>query len=260
MGIFKSIIIAFSLYSRIPMPVFTWQEKDMKHAISALPLIGAVIGGLSYGVFRLSMAFDIPVFCLTLFLSVLPLIVTGGFHMDGFMDVQDAKNSYQDKEKKLEIMKDPHIGAFAVISVSIFGMIWLSFFYLLLSKSLEKGDYKYLFIYMASFFFVRAICGLTSIIFDKAKKFGMLNTETNSTGSVDKVILLLEALCGIGSFLYFDIKAGIVCATALALFTVFYKHMCNKEFGGVTGDTAGYFVCMGEGIIVICLAVLSIIF
>ena len=43
---------------------------------------------------------------------VLPRIVNGGIHMDGFLYVVDAKASFGEKEKKLEILKDPHTGAF----------------------------------------------------------------------------------------------------------------------------------------------------
>ena len=259
MRIIKSIIVAFSLYSRIPMPVFTWQEKDMKHAISALPLIGGVIGGLSYAVFLFGISFELPIFSLSLILSALPLIVTGGFHVDGFMDVQDAKNSYQDKNKKLEIMKDPHIGAFAVISVVVLGMIWLAFIYSLLSNAIEKGNNNYLFIYMTSFFLVRAMCGLTSVYFDKAKKDGMLNAETGSTGSIDKAVLTIELIAGIALSIYFNLIGGAVCTLGLLLFTIYYKYMCDSAFGGVTGDTAGYYVCAGETLIVVCLAILNVL-
>ena len=46
MKILKRIAIAFSLYSRIPMPVFEWEDEDYKGAIAFLPLVGVVIGGI----------------------------------------------------------------------------------------------------------------------------------------------------------------------------------------------------------------------
>ena len=46
----------------------------------------------------------------------MPVIITGGIHLDGFVDTMDAINSYQPIERKLEILKDSHIGAFALIS------------------------------------------------------------------------------------------------------------------------------------------------
>ena len=48
------------------------------------------------------------------------LLVTGGIHMDGYMDTMDALHSYGNREKKLEILKDSHIGAFAVIMTVLY--------------------------------------------------------------------------------------------------------------------------------------------
>ena len=44
--------------------------------------------------------------------------------MDGFMDTMDAFHSYQDKEKKLAILKDPHIGAFSVLMLVLYYLIY----------------------------------------------------------------------------------------------------------------------------------------
>ena len=44
MKILKRIAIAFSMYSRIPMPIFEWEDDDYKKAIAFLPLVGLVIG------------------------------------------------------------------------------------------------------------------------------------------------------------------------------------------------------------------------
>mgnify|MGYP000637783259 CR=1 FL=1 len=38
----RAAIIAFSMYSRIPMPMFEWKEEDMKYAMCFFPAIGAV--------------------------------------------------------------------------------------------------------------------------------------------------------------------------------------------------------------------------
>lgn len=46
MKIIKSICVAFSMYSKIPMPRVEWNEKNMKYAMCFFPLVGAVIGGL----------------------------------------------------------------------------------------------------------------------------------------------------------------------------------------------------------------------
>ena len=40
----RSLIIAFSMYSRIPMPRCEWDERGMKYSMCFFPLVGAVLG------------------------------------------------------------------------------------------------------------------------------------------------------------------------------------------------------------------------
>ena len=56
--IWNSFKIAFSMYSRIPMPRSEWTDENKSYAMCFFPWIGAVIGLLSYGVFRFSKWFD----------------------------------------------------------------------------------------------------------------------------------------------------------------------------------------------------------
>ena len=111
----KAIGVAFSMYSKIPMPHFVWASEDMRYHLLFFPWIGAVIGGLEIAWYHLAGYLGVGKILSVALAVFLPLFVTGGFHMDGFMDTKDALSSYQGKEKKLEILKDPHIGAFAVI-------------------------------------------------------------------------------------------------------------------------------------------------
>jgi adenosylcobinamide-GDP ribazoletransferase len=51
---------------------------------------------------------------------VLPIAITGGIHLDGFCDTSDALASHAEPERRREILKDPHTGAFAVINVAVY--------------------------------------------------------------------------------------------------------------------------------------------
>ena len=99
------------MFSALPMPQFDWNEKKMRYALCAFPLVGVVCGALwcVCGVLPLPAAARAAGFCLV------PIWVTGGIHLDGYADTCDALSSYGDTAKKLEILKDPHCGAFAVI-------------------------------------------------------------------------------------------------------------------------------------------------
>ena len=122
MTVLQTIAVAFAMFSAIPMPQFEWSQKNMRYALCAFPLIGAVCGGLwcLVGVLPVPELVRAAGFCLV------PVLVTGGIHLDGFADTCDALSSYGDAEKKLEILKDPHCGAFAVIRLCAYFILYFA--------------------------------------------------------------------------------------------------------------------------------------
>ncbi|MCR5598243.1 MAG: adenosylcobinamide-GDP ribazoletransferase [Lachnospiraceae bacterium] len=143
MNIFKSFCIAISMYSRIPVPNFEWKEKDMKHAIVFFPLIGLLIGAAEYAVYYYFKEWDLPAMAATVIMCVIPIIITGGIHLDGFMDSSDAINCFGDKEKRLQVLKDPHVGSFAIIRLITFVGLFLAAVYMILYYSFEGGLISY---------------------------------------------------------------------------------------------------------------------
>lgn len=255
----KRIAIAFSLYSRIPMPVFTWEDKDYHNAIAFLPLVGVVIGTLETLLILLASFLGLSQNVLVPILAVVPIIITGGFHLDGYMDVSDALSSYQDKDKCLEIMKDPHIGAFAVISLVKYGLVYIaSLFALQLQYSYEISTWGIKF-YVAGFVVVRALCGLTSLYIPKARKDGMLSGEAGNSDNSTRVILWVFALAGIIFMLISKPVEGVIVTLSLFIYTWYYKMLCTKRFGGVTGDTAGFYICGSELVLVAVMALLKLL-
>ena len=92
------------MYSQIPMPQFTWQDKEMKYAFCFFPWVGAAIGGITMFWWWFCGKFSVGNVAFAMIGTAIPLAVTGGFHVDGFMDTMDAFHSYQPREKKLEIL------------------------------------------------------------------------------------------------------------------------------------------------------------
>lgn len=232
----KRIIIALSLYSRIPMPQFRWDEKDTEHAVAYLPLVGLIIAGIeyiSYWILNYIEANDIAKIAV---FSVIPLMVTGGFHMDGFMDVEDALKSYKSKEEKLLIMKDPNIGAFAIIRLLIYSLIWI----IAMSFIIDMKMSMFL-IFISLFFEARAQAGFISLIVPHAKKNGMLNMET-SEHKGDKVFLVFQMLLGLAVMIYLNAFIALLIAIASIAYFFIYKHRMITNFGGITGDTIGYYI------------------
>lgn len=173
MKICKSIAIAFSLYSKIPMPQFPWEEKEMRTMLCFFPWIGGVIGLILYGWYTFCDAYSIGEYCYLSIGMAIPLLITGGFHMDGFLDTMDALHSYQERERKLEILKDSHVGAFSIIMLVLYGLIYGGCFS-------EIHNPRMLAIFCSGFFLARSLSGLSVLFFSPAKKDGMLSFFSRS--------------------------------------------------------------------------------
>jgi len=241
------------MYSRIPVPQFAWKEEDMKYTFCFFPWVGAVIGGCIDIWNRLCGIFQVGDFCRIVISMAIPLLVTGGFHVDGFMDTMDALHSYQPKERKLEILKDSHIGAFAVIMLVTYGLVWLGAFS-------EIRDDVLLKIVCSGFFLSRCLCGISAVSFPLAKKEGMLYLFAGSSHKrIVKGSLYIQSAVCIGFMLFWSLAVGVVVAGVSILTLGYYYYRSRKEFGGVTGDTAGCFVLICELCMLVVVAVMNVL-
>lgn len=252
MTVIKSFFIAFSIYSKIPVPQFPWKEEDMRYTLCFFPWVGAVIGILAVAWNRFAVAFALPDVAYAAIGTVIPLVVSGGFHVDGFLDTADALHSYQDREKKLAILKDAHIGAFAVICLVMYYLIYLGAFSVIRER-------EHIWILAAGYVLSRTLSGIGVVSLRCAKKDGMLFLF--ASGAHKKVVLvalyLQLALC-IGFMLYVSPYLGAITSIGALLTFGYYRYRSYKEFDGVTGDTAGYFVTLCEGVMAVLIAAWSI--
>jgi len=253
MNIFKAFAIAFSLYSQIPMPQFEWEDKDMKYSLIFFPWVGALIGAVLLGVYFVGIKIGIPEIGILLLMIAIPLIITGGFHVDGYMDTQDALKSYGEKEKKLEILSDPHIGAFSVIKLVTNGLIFASALSVLVFKHDELGI-----IFFAFCFVIARLFSAFGVIFLKpAKNKGMLSKEAR-VSKIVKYILAAELIILLLAMFYLDYRMAILSVLVCVSSFGYYRYISYKNFGGITGDTAGYFVVVTETFMVVMLAIFRI--
>lgn len=240
MTLLESIGVALSTYSAIPVPQFLWTEKNTRYAICCFPVVGFFCGG---GLLLWNWLCQYLRVSGILFAAValcLPLFITGGIHMDGYMDTVDALASHQDRAKKLLIMKDSTCGAFAVLYCAV---------YLLLSFGLYHEAYVTGCVHALAPAFVlsRCLSAFCAVTMPNARKSGMLCafTEGVQQKRAIAVLITLIALTAAATLLLSPILGGIILACAL-LSVLWYRHMAMKEFGGVTGDTSGFFLQICE--------------
>lgn len=241
----KSCIIAFSMYSKIPMPQFDWKEEDMRYVLCFFSWVGAVIGFCMIGWAWLCQQLQIGNIAYLLIAAAIPILITGGFHVDGYMDTMDALHSYQSRERKLEILKDSHIGAFSVIMLVLYYLIYIAAFS-------EVQEAKILWMVGIGFILSRILSGIGVITLQPAKKDGLLRTFADSaekkkvlTALLVQLILVMAGMLALSWHIALFVFMGAAGAFA------YYRYRSYKEFGGITGDTAGCFVLLCEEAVVI---------
>lgn len=250
--ILKSISVAFAMYSRIPMPKFRWDTQDMKYHLAFFPWIGGVIGILEYIWYRLVDLWGIGGTANLLIAMAIPVLVTGGFHLDGLMDTEDALSSWRSREQRLEILGDPHIGAFSVIRLMLFGLIY--------GAALSELSGPGRILWMGTFVLSRCLSGIAVVTFPSAKKQGTLATEAGTAGRRSvRMALLFEYLLTIGLMIYYQpIPGAILCITGF-LSLMFYFQWSRRRFGGITGDLAGWYLCKAELWMTLVLLIMTIL-
>ncbi len=239
MDLIKAAFIGISMYSALPMPQFNWEERPLKFAIAFFPWVGIITGGLFYLWFNLAEYYSLPAFVRACVGAAIPLMVTGGIHLDGFMDTTDALRSYQSRERRLEILKDPHIGAFAVIGVIIYGLVYL--------PALSLIGLKGAAVLSMGFFLSRTFSGMSVVTFQNAAGEGTLYTfSAGREGSSVKLMLLIQMCACAALMIITGGLSGVLCVCAAIAVFIYYRWRSYEVFGGITGDLAGWFLCLCE--------------
>ena len=246
---YHSFLIAFSMYSKIPMPQCEWNEENMAYAMCFFPWIGVAIGGVTWlwGTFGTYLGLSSAFY--TVILTLIPWFLTGGIHLDGLLDTADAMSSWQERERRLEILKDSNSGAFAVITCAVYFMFYYGVYSQISARALAMIPF--------TFCLSRTLSGLAIVTFPKAKKTGSVSAMAR--GAKDrqvKATMCVYLLILLAGMLLMDWKLGLlVYGIAILVYALYYRN-AMKYFGGTTGDLAGCFLSLCE-VFMACGAVLG---
>ena len=256
-----SLIIALSMYSAIPMPRVDWREDNMRWALGCLPVVGVLSGGLVFGWTQLALWASATPLLAAALAVFLPILLSGGLHMDGFLDATDAIFSRRDREKKLQIMKDPNCGPFAVLCCSALLLLELAAWYQLFAAApalLPAACTVYLLsrslVVVAGSRFPYTPSSTLGVLFASRAAKGV-----SVLGGIE-VMLSLVILLGAGWLggNIIGLIAACVAALCAGLLFIWYRHMVEKQFGGITGDLLGFFVELSQGVMLLVLALSSL--
>lgn len=244
----KSFLIALQFLTSIPVRVGrSVAEGELAGSMAYFPLVGFLIGvilALAYNI--LNLIFPHPVNCA--FILILNVMITGGLHIDGFIDTFDGIASGGDKNRMLEIMREGRPGAVGIAAAIL---LFLAKYSLLVS--LPNGTVEMSLIMMAGL--SRWSFVISAALYPYARDKEGLG-EKFIRYLKPKGVIISTATILIVSVLVFRFRTFILIPVILCALLAFNSYM-RKKVGGITGDTLG---ALGEIIEMISLAVCVILF
>jgi len=238
----RTLRIAFGLLTTLPFRLpDDWSAGDSGRASVWYPLVGLVIGALTWLAWKGSTWFFPP-----LVAGILTLLawvaLTGGLHLDGLADCCDGLLASASVERRLEIMKDPHLGAF--------GAIGLILVLLLKGATLAAlTPAKSLGILLAASF--ARWCILAAGLLPLARPAGM---GADFASGFRLSFVYIGAMLPFGVAMIFGTR-GILSLLAGLAAAALVLWLAKSRIGGVTGDVFGMVV---EVVEIVVLLVFSI--
>ena len=250
-----------------------WCEKDFADSVRYFPLIGLVLGIIYTAFAALLMSFLpqngilLPHHVVAAILLILPILLTGGLHCDGFMDTMDGLFSGRSRERMLEIMKDSRVGAngvFAFVLLMIFD--W--------SILLDLLQSAWLFPALFAMPIVSRLMMVVAIsAFPYARPVGM--GKAFKDGGTKSVLygaffytLILVFFPGVAACFFgiipldaAGLSSWVLSMTAVIfaalLFTIFFASYATRHLGGLTGDVYGAITTLTETLVLLSFLVFS---
>lgn len=200
-----------------------------------LPVVGLEIGAVWVALGWLCRYLALPPLVTGLILCVWPYFATGFIHLDGFMDVTDAVKSWRSLERRREILKDSHVGSFAVIGIVMLILAQFAFF----ASAKQETEILVL-------MFVPAVsrCGSALAV------TGLKSMSTSQYADQKKPkahLIILSAMLAIFLALGFILcgKYGFALVGCMAGYSL-GLHRGYRSLEGMNGDIAGYALTVGE--------------
>ena len=234
---------ALAYFTTLPVGGFARGLAPDAYALSFLPLVGALIGILA-GSLGIATARVAP--------SLVPIVVlaaiwllSGAIHVDGYLDCCDALFASVTPARRLEILKDPRHGTFAVVGMALLTLLWWSVLRL-------AGPHT-------SWIFILAVTGamsrLVSVCNAWAFRYAPGGTVTDASSARPNVAIVLTCAIALECVVWwmFGPMALAILPVALVLSLGFGRYAARRFGGGITGDAYGFVVAAIEPLLLCAL-------
>ena len=231
----RDFVTALEFLTRVRLSKRTeWHPDDFSRSVAWFPFVG-LLGGVLMGVANWYLTkWLVPDFLRAVLLLVWELFIFGGLMYDGYMDTCDGVYSARDRERMLEIMKDSHVGANAVLGVGVLMLLKVAIFATFTGFALS-------FALPLSYVLTRSMMAFYIVFYP--------NPRGNGIGKMFKDYAkkwyAFVGLVVLAPMLYYtDIISGVVVLITFVVMN-FWAYCLTKTLGGLTGDTYGFLTEVG---------------
>lgn len=210
-------------------------EKSVTAMFGTMPIISMMMGlTILFAIYVNELFFQFTPLLLAILLVVLNIVMTGGLHLDGWIDLSDAYFSYRDRERRLEILSDSRVGAFGAISLVVMILLKVAFFYEVLIQHVS----------LVYFFFIPVLCRIAMLLYFSLTK----NVKETGLAAYFKaqvvvrhlwVYIVLYMVFLITLSFVFKNMILFVLLLSMIVITFIYRKWTINHFGGMTGDLLG---------------------
>lgn len=229
-----AFVMCQSMFCAIPAPQ-AWDEKAKDKMLLFLPIVGLEIGALWAALAWLCRLRNLPALVAGLVLCAYPFLITGFIHLDGFMDVTDAVKSWRNLERRREILKDSHVGSFAVIGIAL---LMLAQFALFSSAPAEANSLILIFIPAVS-----RCCSSLAVTGLKPMSTSQYADQKKPKSHIVALSIMLCNFLAAGFLLcgkYGFALVGCLAGYGLALLRAY------RSLDGMNGDISGFALTVSE--------------
>jgi adenosylcobinamide-GDP ribazoletransferase len=172
---------------------------------------------------------------------------TRGFHLDGFSDCLDGLLVNGDAARRLQVMKDPHVGGLGAAGVALWMLLRVAAVYALVDSGWVVWGL------LAGPVFARALLAADMALFPAASSSGLYATIRGAIRPPDAVIALVWLLLGASALIYAVPIRGAVAVIGVLAMPLFWHRMWVQRLGGINGDVLGASVQLRELWVQACL-------
>lgn len=237
----NGFILNIQFFTTIPLRkiIVPINSTNIRRAVQLFPVLGLLQGVILATLYYtlIEWTFFSPI-AIAFFIWLMIIIMTGAIHLDGWIDSCDALFSYRDKERRIEILADPRIGAFGLLGAIVLLSARFLFIY---ETVLMTNEWTILLIVLIPFL-GKTVMGMLITFVQPVKREGLghLFHEASSRAILVYYAIYAAIIFGILIYVQFDIiwMALIMIGVILMMYVIARKKSIDW-FGGINGDIVG---------------------